>query len=72
MELIKEILGDSSVKVDKQRIKYVQEYFQDEIEKEKAIHMISNIFYLTIMKVIVLNSRIMMSFSLVASILEIY
>ena len=39
MELIKEILGDSSVKVDKQRIKYVQEYFQDEIEKEKAIQV---------------------------------
>ena len=37
MELIKEILGDSSVKVDKQRIKYVQEYFQDEIKKEEAI-----------------------------------
>jgi hypothetical protein len=47
MELIKEILGDSSVKVDKQRIKYVQEYFQDEIEKEKAIQVRGHRAYYT-------------------------
>jgi len=37
LELLKELLGDSSVKVDKQRVKYVQEWLQEEIEKEKSI-----------------------------------